>query len=219
MDLQSIAPEMINLDIQDENGLNEENIFKNFFFRGAKEEEVRSKNVLLMYVMEKRISQGEYLKIPFRKYCTDCNGKGFHVLDREYGVYNLTCNFCGGTGVKTVPCKKCTDGIDENGNTCQTCKGEGYFRYYKNKRRNSTIPCPKCKEGPDSSLGHGFIEKIYPTGNILNWKICGKCEGTSIKPEFINKIGNLAIINDDNRPIHIELARLEMESVARKYIS
>lgn len=189
--------------------LNEENVFKTFFSKTMNEKNIQAKNVLLVNIMEYRFISGESLRIPFQKYCSDCNGKGFHVLDREFSLFFETCNFCQGTAVKTVPCKKCSDGILPDGSTCKTCQGTGRYRYRQNRYLDEAISCPKCRQG--------YIEKLRPTGRVLNWKTCTKCSGTSINPEFLNKVKNLAILQDSN-DINFELAREEMEAVASKYL-
>lgn len=211
MNYQKVMPEMVTLGLTPDH-LNEEGIFRSFFMGKMDEKRIDAKNTILVSLMGNKISNGDYLKIPFRKFCGECSGKGFHILDKEYGIQNETCFYCQGTGVKTVPCKKCNNGVDENGHTCSTCKGRGKFRYYKNKYRDHSISCPKCD-------GNGSIEKTFFTGRILNWKTCGKCSGTSIDPNFLNKIENIAILNKKETPISIELAREEMEAVCRKYIS
>lgn len=163
--------------------IDERTVFDNFLDKlisakseHEKSEAVKAKIALMIYLDEERHKRETAFFVPIKNYCKKCASKGY-IPEREIVLEKIGCPDCDGTGLKTVPCKKCNGEGYINGSVCSICKGSGKYRLYKTKNRDRNFHCGRCQ-------GSGEVYEVHLGSNILDFEICPKCKGVGFNPHF-----------------------------------
>lgn len=179
---EKVNQAMENLEISEEN-LSEKNVFDNFVdkFLSAKSKKERSeligsKITLTLHLDEECHRENRAFRVMVKNYCKKCNSKGY-IPEREKILRPENCPDCDGTGIKTVPCKKCKGTGYTEGNLCSVCGGKRVYRLYKTKDRPMDYLCGRCQ-------GTGKIQKVYSGPNIVDFEICSSCKGPGFNISF-----------------------------------
>lgn len=183
-----ISAEKINqakdvLGINHEEEIDERKVVDSFIdsFTNAKTEKQKSdvigaKIALTLHIDEERHKSSNAFLIPIKNYCRKCSSKGY-IPEREITYVKTQCPDCDGTGVKTVPCKKCNNSGYVEGEVCSVCKGTGKYRLYKTKDRPKDYLCGRCQ-------GTKQIYEVQSGPNILDFEVCSKCKGAGFNINF-----------------------------------
>ena len=90
-------------------------------------------------------------------------------------VIRETCELCGGTGIRTVPCWTCGGSGVVAELTCPTCKGAKKYVFTKCIKRKTDKPCSWC-----NGRGSNIVSLKLITRRV--WE-CDKCNGLGFLPD------------------------------------
>ncbi|MFW6242776.1 MAG: hypothetical protein ACOC2W_01320 [bacterium] len=180
MDTVKAAADILDINVDE---INERKVFNSFIEKLSTEESEKKKKeiigakiTLFLFIDEENHRNKKAFLIPIKNYCKKCSSKGY-IPEREKVLEKTSCPNCQGTGVKTVPCKKCEGTGKINDKSCSICNGTGKYKLYKTKDRNKTYYCGRCK-------GTGEIYVPQAGDNIIDFEICPICKGAGFNINY-----------------------------------